>query len=261
MPAEKKMAKIHLVALNYYRHNEDETVPSDRILIIFQSGESEMFDFELDDNVVRQEGEDYNGANNAHLYLVENEKQKEHDSTVTGVDSSKYVRLIVTSDSGGSIKLWSLEKRFMREIVFPHPIDSVCFLNQQGDILVSHVQRISKIRYDAYWTSSFTHFGFTSTADPIHVNYKEKEATIETEFFDDHVCLKQPPTRTRVINEDHFSELFRTKNEEDHQSQANMLTFGGTVTSNLHQMIGGKAMDASKKKTSLLSGFTDAFSN
>lgn len=187
MPSDKRMHKIHLVAPAYYRHND--SVPSDRILVIFESGESEMFDFELDDDVERQEGEDPQ-ATNAHLYLVENEKQKEHDSLVTGVDSSKYVRLIVTSDSGGSIKLWSMEKRFMREIIFPHAIDSVCFLNTNGDILVSHVQRISKIRYDTYWTSTFTHFGFTNVTDPIHVKYKENEATIETEFFDDHVCLK-----------------------------------------------------------------------
>lgn len=121
------------------------------------------------------------------------------------------MHLIVTSDSGGSIKLWSMEKRFMREIVFPHAIDSVCFLNTNGDILVSHVQRISKIRYEAYWTSTFTHFGFTNVTDPIHVKYKENEATIETEFFDDHVCLKLPPSRTRIINEEHFARLFRTK--------------------------------------------------
>lgn len=78
-----------------------------------------MFDFELDASVVLQEGEESNGSN-AHLYLIENEKQKEHDSIVTGIDSSRYVRLIVTSDKGGSIKLWSLDKRFIREIVFPH---------------------------------------------------------------------------------------------------------------------------------------------
>ena len=103
-----------------------EGVLTDRIMITFESGDSEMFDFELDDEIVKKEGED---LSDAHLYLIENEKQKEHDSVVTGVDSSRYVKLIVTSDRGGSIKLWSLEKRFMREITFPHPVDSVCFLN------------------------------------------------------------------------------------------------------------------------------------
>lgn len=126
MPTEKRMTKLHLVAPGFFHHQMREGVLTDRIMITFESGDSEMFDFELDDEIVKKEGED---LSDAHLYLIENEKQKEHDSVVTGVDSSRYVKLIVTSDRGGSIKLWSLEKRFMREITFPHPVDSVCFLN------------------------------------------------------------------------------------------------------------------------------------
>ena len=151
----------------------------------------------------------------AHLYVIDNEKQKEHDCTVSGVDSNRYVRLIVTSDVGGSIKLWSLEKRFLREIQFPDPIDSVCFVNERGDILVSHVSRISKIKYETYWTSSFTNFGFTDINDPIHLEYKQKEATIETEMFDDFVYHKPPPSRVRVANSDHFEQLFRNKTEDE----------------------------------------------
>ena len=103
----------------------------------------------------------------------------------------------------------------MREIQFPHPIDSVCFINERGDILVSHVSRISKIKFETYWTGSFTNFGFTELNDPIHLNYKRSEATIETEMYDDHVFLKPPPSRTRIINNDHFEELFRTKSEDE----------------------------------------------
>lgn len=116
------------------------------------------------------------------------------------MDSNPHRRLIVTSDNGGSVKIWSLEKRFLREIQFPKQIDSVCFLNREGDILVAHEQRISKIRYETYWTSSFTNFGFTDLDEPIHLRYKEMEATIETEMFDDHVYLKPPPSRQRILN-------------------------------------------------------------
>lgn len=221
VPADKKVSKVHVVSKAYYRHKEN--VPSDRIIVIFKSGETELFDYELDSDVILAEGEDPNGTH-AHIYLVENEKQKEHDQKVTGVDSSKYVKLIVTSDTSGSIKMWSLEKRFMREIQFPHPIDSVCFLNKSGDILVSHVQRISKIRFATYWTSSFTHFGFTETTDDIHLKYKENGATIESEMYDDHVYIKPPPTRLRIINDEHFSALFRTKTEEE------MMHSGGNVS-------------------------------
>jgi WD40 repeat protein len=158
-PVGKRVKDVHVVAKAYHRH--EPKVLNDRIIVVFKSGESELFDFEIGNKVELVEGEESNLAN-AHLFLLENEKQKEHDCKVTGVDSNLYVRLIVTSDTSGSIKIWSLEKRFMREIQFPHPIDSVCFLNEKGDILVSHVQRISLIRFDTYWTSSFTHYGFTS---------------------------------------------------------------------------------------------------
>ena len=131
-------------------------------MIIFKSGDSELFDFEIGNIVTLAEGEEQNPLG-AHFFLVENEKQKEHDCKVTGVDSSKHSRLIVTSDTSGSVKLWSLEKRFMREIQFPHQVDSVCFLNEKGDILVSHVNCISHVRFETYWTSTFTHFGFTDT--------------------------------------------------------------------------------------------------
>jgi len=212
LPPDKQVSKVHVVVPEYRK--EFEGVPQDRFMLIFKSGESEMFDFELNPDVVLQEGE-LEPALHAHLYLVENEKQKEHDSKVTGVDSSKFVRLIVTSDRGGSVKFWSLDKRFMREITFPHSIDSVCFLNQHGDILISHVQRISKIRFEKYWTSSFTHFGFTQTTDPVHLRYLENEATLETEIFDSHVCVKPPPGRTRITSEEHFFALFRNKTEEE----------------------------------------------
>ena len=139
---------------------------------------------------------------------------------MTGIDSSPHMRLAVTSDIQGNLKIWSLEKRFLREIHFPKAIDSVCFLNKDGDILVAHDQRISKIRYETYWTSSFTHFGFTDLDDPIHLRYKATEATIETEMYDDHVYLKPPPSRTRIMNQEHFVDLFRAKTEDEQANGA-----------------------------------------
>ena len=126
-PQGKRIKTIHIVAKAYHRH--DPNVLNDRIIMVFKSGESELFDFEIGGKTERVKGE-VPPQTNAHLFLLENEKQKEHDCKVSGVDSNKYARLIVTSDSSGTIKIWSLEKRFLREIQFPHPIDSVCFLNE-----------------------------------------------------------------------------------------------------------------------------------
>lgn len=143
--------------------------------------------------------------------------------------------------------MWSLEKRFMREIQFPHPIDSVCFLNKSGDILVSHVQRISKIRFATYWTSSFTHFGFTETTDDIHLKYKENGATIESEMYDDHVFIKPPPSRLRIINDEHFSTIFRNKTEEEMHSGGNVSKVENT--SNTAQSMNMNKLGAAMLKT------------
>lgn len=79
---------------------------------------------------------------------------------------------------------------------------------------MSHVSRISQIRFDTYWTSSFTHFGFTPVWSEIHKKYKAEQATIETEMYDNHVYEKPPPTRTRIINQEHFDRLFMSKEDE-----------------------------------------------
>jgi WD40 repeat protein len=63
------------------------------------------------------------------LYWIESEKAREHDCSVTGVDYNPILRIIVTSDSKGVVRLWTREKKFIREILFPTAVDSVCFLN------------------------------------------------------------------------------------------------------------------------------------
>lgn len=45
MPSEKIISKVHVMAPAYFRHRQD--VACDRIMVIFKSGESEIFDFEL----------------------------------------------------------------------------------------------------------------------------------------------------------------------------------------------------------------------
>lgn len=71
MPADKVVSYLHIMAPNYHRHIED--VPCDRVMVIYSTGESELFDFEIGSQFVPQDGEDQNPAN-AHLYLIDNEK-------------------------------------------------------------------------------------------------------------------------------------------------------------------------------------------
>lgn len=101
---------------------------SDRIWLGFQSGDQEVLQYD---------------GQTEQLYLVESEKQKEHEAPLTGFDYNRRLGYVVTSCQGGSIKIWNREKKFLREIMFPHRIDSVCFANGRGDLLVSHDMRVS----------------------------------------------------------------------------------------------------------------------
>lgn len=56
VPSDKTVSKVNILAPGYFRHRPD--VLSDRILVIFKSGESEIFDFEIGEEVEFEEGDD-----------------------------------------------------------------------------------------------------------------------------------------------------------------------------------------------------------
>ena len=70
----------------------------------------------------------------------------------------------MTSDIKGAIRVWTHEKKFVREIQLPNPVDSICFLNPGGDLLVSHDSRISHLHFKTYWTKVFDYFGITNSS-------------------------------------------------------------------------------------------------
>jgi hypothetical protein len=43
------------------------------------------------------------------------------------------------------------DKQLLREINFPNRVDSLCFINEAGDLLVGHDRRLSVIRFITYW--------------------------------------------------------------------------------------------------------------
>lgn len=53
--------------------------------------------------------------------------------------------LFVTGAKDGLVKVWNIKKELIREIKFPEPITSVCFLNSKADILVGHVGKVSSV--------------------------------------------------------------------------------------------------------------------
>lgn len=67
---------------------------------------------------------------------------EEHPKTGNG--------LFVTGGEDGYAKVWTSNKELIREICFPEPINSVCFLNSQFDILVGHGPKVSIISAKDY---------------------------------------------------------------------------------------------------------------
>lgn len=120
----------------------------DRIWLGFESGDQEAFQFD-----------------GQMLWMIEAEKQKEHESPLTALDYNKALGLTITSDVSGIIRIWDQDKKFLREISYPHKIDSVCFFNAEGDILVSHEKRVSLMRYENFKTSSFKYV--KETREPV----------------------------------------------------------------------------------------------
>lgn len=140
----------------------------------FQSGDQEVFQYD---------------GKTQKFYLVESEKQKEHEAPLTGFDYNRKLGIVVTSCEGGSIRIWSREKKFKREIIFPHRIDSVCFANARGDLLVSHDKRVSQILYQRYKTKTFEFFA--KYPDPIRLVEVNDELLEELREKDDAVRGKK----------------------------------------------------------------------
>ena len=53
----------------------------------------------------------------------------EHDEEVTTIDAHAGLKLLVSGDAGGLIKVWNFRRQLVREIKFGEPISAVCFLN------------------------------------------------------------------------------------------------------------------------------------
>ena len=118
--------------------------------------------------------------------MIQSEKQKEHEAPLTALDYNKKLGLTITSDESGVVRIWDQDKKFLREISFPHKVDSVCFYNAEGDILVSHEKRVSLITYSRYKTSSFDYV--IESREPVKL-------TLVTDELFDHLRAKDEVAR------------------------------------------------------------------
>lgn len=69
--------------------------------------------------------------------------------------------------------------------MFPNRIDSVCFANAKGDLLVSHDKRVSQILYKKYKSKTFDFFAkypdplkLTEVSDELFEELREKDDAV-----------------------------------------------------------------------------------
>ena len=103
---EKKVNVIYSFRLEkeidflFVMNTETEDMTS-RFLMIFKTGESEIFE--------------YNGTVDA-LSHIEVFKEREHDCRITSCDFNPKINLLMTADTSGSIRFWTKDKKYIREI-------------------------------------------------------------------------------------------------------------------------------------------------
>lgn len=83
-------------------------------------------------------------------------------------------------------------------------IDSACFLNGNGDLLISHSQRISLIKFETYWTKIFDHYGITK-AEPT-----ENSSQVDPDESDKEIVIEEvPPKRFAIDSNATMSAAFK----------------------------------------------------
>ncbi|CAI2378793.1 unnamed protein product [Moneuplotes crassus] len=108
---------------------------SDTMLMSFQSRDCELMS--MDSDLME-------------LEVIHKEKINEHSDAITCMTSSIESGLFVTGGKDGNVKVWTSQKELVREICFNEEIDSICFLNDQLDILVGHGCKVSIILASDY---------------------------------------------------------------------------------------------------------------
>jgi len=107
----------------------------------FKAGDTEVFQWQ-------EESEEEEETKK--LFHISTEKLDEHEDELTCLDQLPELGLYISGSKDGTVKVWNKLKEMLREIKFPEPVNSVCFLNPQGDILIGHGGKVSKIQADDY---------------------------------------------------------------------------------------------------------------
>lgn len=81
---------------------------------------------------------------------MKTENHTDHEKQITDLSCHIQKELFISGSIDGLVKIWNLKKELIREIQFPEPVYSVSFLNEEGDIIVGHLGKVSTVAYHDY---------------------------------------------------------------------------------------------------------------
>lgn len=86
----------------------------------------------------------------AQLCIVKNEAAYDHDQKVTCLDRHPKLGFFASGGEDGLVKVWNSKKELIREIKFPEQVNAVSFLNERGDLIIGHMNKVSTVSIDDY---------------------------------------------------------------------------------------------------------------
>ena len=100
------------------------------VIMAFEPNDTQMFRFD-------EELKD--------LVHIRTDTSDDHEGPITDIATFPAKNLYITGSVDGFVKIWNIKRQLIREIKFPEPVESVSFLNHEGDILVGHLGKTSAI--------------------------------------------------------------------------------------------------------------------
>ncbi|CAI2378645.1 unnamed protein product [Moneuplotes crassus] len=195
-----------------FREIEQICFCADTLMLSFHSRDCELMSIDPD---------------TVELQMIHKAKVTEHSDIITCMTSSIDSCLFVTGGKDGNVKVWTSQKELVREICFPEKIDSLCFLNEQLDILVGHACKVSiilatdyrpftiiKDSEDSYGVDndsdeSPTEAPKTTVTDRVFERLKLKDEQMTTEKDPDEFYIgTRKKRRSKGIEEDKMGDSF-----------------------------------------------------
>ena len=115
--------------------------------------------------------------------------------------------MIISGSEDGYVKVWNIKKELIREIKFPEPVYSVSFLNNEGDIIVGHLGKLSTVSHTDYKPQEISKL-FAPKPAELEMFYAKKSVKVDEDVYlnlkkkDDEIkkqnIIAKSPTKPKI---------------------------------------------------------------